>query len=183
LSLTLLAGASWAFYNVAFIVLLAFGPAYLVAEGSGEIEAQATASAIGWLIMPTIAAGGWIAARSGRPALLMTGSLTITAALVFLLPPTGGPLLLFALIGLAIGFPAPVLMAMLAKAAAPERRAMAAGVFFSCYYLGMAIGSPVAGWLRDATGSSAAPVWFAALTLLAAPMPAALFRILQARPA
>lgn len=183
LALTLLAGAAWGFYNIAFIVLLAFGPAFLVAQGSGEIAAQATVSAISWLIIPTIAAAGWIAARSGRPVLLLAGGLTATAGLVFLLSPTGGPLILFALIGLMIGFPAPVLMAMLAQTAPTERRAVAAGLFFTCYYLGMAIGSPVAGWLRDATGTAAAPVWFAGLMLIAALAPAALFRILQARAA
>jgi len=181
LVLTLLASAAWALYNVGFILLLAFGPAFLVAGGAGEIAAQATTSAISWLIMPTIAVGGWIAARSGRPNLLMFGGLAATAGLVFLVPPTGGPLALFALIGLTIGFPAPVLMAMLAQAASAERRAMAAGLFFTCYYLGMAVGSPAAGWLRDATGAPAAPIWFAGLILFSVLIPAAMFRILQSR--
>lgn len=181
LALTLLAGTAWALYNIGFIVLLAFGPAFLIAGGAGEIAAQATASAVGWLIMPTIAAAGWIAARSARPALLMTGGLAATAGLVFLLPPAGGPLVLFALNGLMIGFPAPVLMSILAQAAPAERRAAAAGVFFTCYYLGMTVGGPAAGWLRDATGAAAAPVWFAGFVLLSVLIPAALFRILQSR--
>lgn len=182
LVLSALAGAVWALYNIGFIVLLAFGPAFLTAEGSSEIAAQATASAIGWLIMPTIAAGGWIAARLGRPAFLLVGGLAVTAGLVFLLPPTGGPLALFALIGLMIGFPAPVIMALLVQAAAPERRAVAAGVFFTCYYLGMAVGSPAAGWTRDVTGDPAAPIWFAGGFLLVTLVPFALFRRLTARP-
>jgi MFS family permease len=182
-ALALLVGSAWALYNIGFIVLMAFGPAFLVAEGLGEIDAQATASLIGWLVIPIIAAAGWIVARSGRPTLLMTGGLVATAGLVCLLPPTGGPSVLFALIGLTIGFPAPVLMAMLAQTAPSERRAIAAGVFFTCYYLGMAVGSPIAGWFRDVTGAASAPIWFAGIVLLAALVPTALFRRLQARAA
>jgi MFS family permease len=183
LALTLLAGSVWALFNIPLIVLLSFGPSFLTAQGAGEIAAQATVSAVSWLLVPTTAFGGWIASRVARPNLLLTGGVTVTAGLILLLPLTGGSLALFALIGFLFGLPAAVIMTLLVQSAAPERRSIAAGIFFTCYYLAMTAGGPVAGWARDMTGDPAAPVWFAGVILAASLVPFALFRLLQRRAA
>ena len=55
------------------------------------------------------------------------------------------------------------------------------GVFYTWYYVGMALLVPAAGMLRDASGSAGAPLWFAAALVIAAMAVLALFRILQRR--
>jgi MFS family permease len=179
LIMSLLAGLVWALYNIGFITVLSFGPGFLIAGGADAVAAQATVSTVSWLLLPTIAIAGWIATRIGRSDVILTGGLAITAGLIFLLPESGGSLALFALIGLLFGLPAPVIMTLPVEATAPERRGLGMGVFFTCYYLGMAAAGPVAGWLYDTTGSPAAPIWFAGAVLAMALVPLAVFRMMQ----
>jgi len=57
----------------------------------------------------------------------------------------------------------------------------ALGLLVGLYLLpGIALALP-GGWLHDATGSPAAPVWFAGLALALALVPLAIFRTLQRR--
>jgi predicted MFS family arabinose efflux permease len=72
-------------------------------------------------------------------------------------------------------------MALPGQAAPPERRALAMGVYFTCYYLGMGIVPGLAGFARDATYSPAAPIYVAGSMLLLASVALILFRALQAR--
>ena len=65
----------------------------------------------------------------------------------------------------------------------PENRAAGMGVYYTCYYGGMAGLVPVAGLLRDATQSPSAPLLFAASLLLGAAGSLAGFRLLQVRSA
>jgi MFS family permease len=48
----------------------------------------------------------------------------------------------------------------------PENRGAGMGLFYTGYYAGMALLPPVAGWLQDALGRSAA-LYFAAAAVLA----------------
>jgi MFS family permease len=181
LVMSLLAGLVWSLYNVGFIAILSFGPGFLIAGGADVVAAQATVSTVGWLILPTLATAGWIAARFNRPNAILAGGLAITAGLIFLLPLSGGSLILFAVIGFMFGLPGPVIMTLPIEAVAPERRGVGIGIFFALNYLGMAVTGPLGGWLHDTTGSPAAPVWFAGVALALALVPLAIFRALQRR--
>jgi predicted MFS family arabinose efflux permease len=180
LIMSLLAGLVWTLYNIGFITLLSFGPGFLIAGGADVVAAQATVSTVGWLILPTLAAAGWVATRINRPDAIVAGGLAVTAGLIFLLPASGGSLVLFAVIGLLFGLPGPVIITLPVEAVAPERRGLGMGVFYTCYYLGMPVATPFAGWLHD-TGSPAAPIWFAGTVLVLALVPLAIFRALQRR--
>src|SRR5438046_9005159 len=48
----------------------------------------------------------------------------------------------------------------------PAQLAAALGLFYAAFYLGMAARQPLAGLLRDITGSPAAPLFFAAATMV-----------------
>ncbi len=179
--LAMLSGLVWTFYNVALITLLAFGPDYLVARGESPVAAAAAVSLVSWLIIPSLAAGGWIAGRIGRPDLTLVACLAAVAAMVWAVPLTGGPVLLFAAIGLVLGPPGPLIMVLPVEALRAANRAVGMGVFFTCYYAGMAAVAPLAGLARDLTGSAAAPLWFAGATLVAALACLAAFRAVQRR--
>ncbi len=182
LIMSLLAGLVWTLYNISFITLLSFGPGFLIAGGADVVAAQATVSTVSWLILPALAAAGWVATRINRPDAIIAGGLAVTAGLIFLLPASGGSLALFALIGFLFGLPGPVIMTLPVEAVAPERRGIGMGIYFTCYYLGMTIAGPAGGWLQDTTGSPAAPIWFAGVALALALVPLAIFRALQRRP-
>jgi len=182
LVMSLLAGLVWSLYNASLIAILSFGPAFLVAGGADPVAAQATVSTVSWLILPTLATAGWVAAKLNRPDAILAGGLAITAGLIFLLPQSGGSLMLFAVIGFLFGLPGPVIMTLPVEAVAPERRGVGIGIFFTLNYLGMAVTGPLGGWLHDATGSPAAPIWFAGVALALALVPLAMFRALQRRP-
>ena len=182
LALATLAGQVWAFYNVALITVLAFGPDYLVATGESPVAAAARVSLVSWLIMPGLVLGGLIARRLGNADLAMAVGFVAVAALVWAVPLTGGPVLLFALIGLLFGPPGPLIMVLPVEAVAPAKRGIGMGVYFTCYYLGMALIAPLAGLSRDLTGDPAAPVLFGGAMMLAALAFLLAFRAVQRRP-
>ena len=71
------------------------------------------------------------------------------------------------------------------KALGPARRnqrRLGMGIFFTLYYLGMALLPGIAGWFRDLTRIDAAPLLFGSALLLIAAACAVLFRRLEARP-
>lgn len=78
------------------------------------------------------------------------------------------PVLLFAIMGIFGGLAPGIIMALPARAVRAEVLAPAIGLYFTCYYAGMALLPATAGWIRDATGQASAPLLFAAGTLCAA---------------
>jgi predicted MFS family arabinose efflux permease len=88
---------------------------------------------------------------------------------------------LFATIGFLIAPPAGVIMSLPGEAAPPERRAFAMGVYFACYYAGIAAFTPLAGLARDLSGNASAPLWFAGSMVLLASAILIQFRSLQKR--
>lgn len=166
--LAMLAGLVWTWFNMGFISVLAFGPDFLVSRGEDPVAAAATVSLVSWLIMPSLAAGGWISARIGRPDLTMAACFLAVAVLMAAVPSAGSSVLLFAAIGLLFGPGAPLVMVLPVEAVRAESRAIGMGIYFTCYYLGMAAVAPLAGLVRDVTGSAAAPLWFGAGMMLVA---------------
>jgi hypothetical protein len=53
------------------------------------------------------------------------------------------------------------------------------GIFFTIYYLGMALLPGVAGWFRDETGIRGAPLFFGSVLLVLAVVCEVLFRRLE----
>jgi MFS family permease len=183
LALTLLAGVMWAFYNVAFILVLAFGPELLTASGSAPAAANALVSLVSWIIIPALPLGAWLAERTRRPDATIFASLAVAAAAIAALALAGPAVAVLAAIGLGFGPPGGLIMALPGEAAPPERRAVAMGLFFTCYYAGMGVLPALAGLARDLSGDPAAPLWVAA-AMLAATMASLLpFRLLQGRAA
>jgi len=176
LALAVLAGLVWTFYNMALILVLTFGPVWLIAGGDTPAHAGAVVSLVSWLIIPAIPLGAIFADRAGHPMATMFTFFAFGALAIALLPVVGGVPLLLAAIGLIFGPPGGLIMALPGQAAPPQRRALAMGVYFTVYYVGMGIVPAIACRARDVTHSAAAPLWLAVVMLACAAIALALFR-------
>jgi MFS family permease len=129
--------------------------------------------------MLSVPLGGFLTDRLGRPTLLIvTGSL-VAAATMLLIPVLAHAVLAFCLVGLAVGAPPGGLMALLPRTLAPERLATGLGVFYTVFYVMIALTQPAAGLLRDLVGDPAAPIVFAAAVMAATVVGLAVFRRLS----
>ncbi len=182
LGLTTLAGLVWTFYNVGFIIVMAFGPDFIVASGWSAATANAMISTISWVVIPALPLGAWLVERIGRPYRTMIRCFLASALAIWFVPIVNPSLPLFTLIGLLLALPAGLIMALPGKSVRPERLAIAMGIYFTCHYGGIGLLSAVAGYTRDLTGSPAAPIWFAGAMLIAATLMLVQYRLLHSRP-
>ena len=160
------AGSIWAFFNVAYIVLISFVPEFFTSRGYSLSSAGQIVSLIGWFVIPAIPLAGLLAERLGRPNLLMAAGFAIVVLAAVIMPFVDAPLIPFGAIVLAIGVPAGLIMALPAQALGPQSRAAGMGVFFTVYYIAMAILPGGAGLALDVSGSPSAPALFAAVMML-----------------
>jgi MFS family permease len=179
--LVLLTGLIWAFYNVSFIIILAFGPDFLIAQGWHTEAASAMVSTMSWMLILGVPFGAWLADRIRRPDLTVIACSIASALLMWALVIVGPSLLLFVTIGLLIAPPAGVIMSLPGEAAPLGRRAFAMGVYFACFYAGIAAFTPLVGFARDLSGDARAPLWFAGCMLLLTAATLLQFRSLQTR--
>jgi MFS family permease len=183
LGLSLSAGVAWGCFNASLVAIIAFGPGLLIARGAALGDAGRVVSLAIWLTMLSVPLGGLLTDRLQRPALLIvTGSL-VAAATMLLIPVLAHAGLAFCLVGLAIGAPPGGLMALLPKTLPPDRLGTGFGVFYTVFYVMMALTQPAAGLVRDVAGDPAAPIVFAALVMAATVLGLAVFRRLERRTA
>ena len=183
LGLSVSAGLAWGCFNASLVAIIAFGPGLLIARGAALGDAGRVVSLAIWLTMLSVPLGGLLTDRLQRPTLLIvTGSL-VAAATMLLIPVFAHAVLAFCLVGLAIGAPPGGLMALLPKALPPDRLATGFGVFYTVFYVMMALTQPAAGLVRDVAGDPAAPIVFAALVMAATVGGLAVFRRLERRTA
>jgi MFS family permease len=180
-ALAILSGWVWTFYNIGFIIVLAFGPDFMIASGHGALAASAMVSTVSWIIIPAIPIGAWLAERIGRPDLMMLGCFLLAAVAIWSLATIGPSLVLLAMIGVIFGPPGGLIMALPGEAAPPARRAVTMGIYFTCYYVGMGVLPPIAGYARDLSGSAAAPLWLAGAMAILAGLCFIQFRLVQSR--
>jgi MFS family permease len=178
-ALAMLAGLVWTFYNVGFIIMPSFGPAYMIASGHSPVAASALVSTITWVIIPAIPITAWLAERLGRADLAMHSSFLLAATVITCVAGFGPSLLAFALIGFLFAPPGGLIMTLPGEAARPTRRAIVMGLYFTCYYAGMGVLPALAGYARDLTAAAAAPLWFAAIMVFLASLMLLQFRVLQ----
>jgi MFS family permease len=180
-TLATLAGLVWTFYNIGFIIVLAFGSEFLIAFGHTPAAASAIVSTVSWVIIPALPLGAWLAERIGRPDLTMLVCFLAVTTAIWFVASVGPSTLPFVAMGLLFGPPGGLIMALPGEAVRAERRAIAMAIYFTCYYAGMGILPPLAGYARDLTGNPAAPFWFAGAMMLIASLTLLQFRFVQAR--
>lgn len=178
----ILSGCVWCFYNIAFILPLSFGPEFLISQGVKLSLVGAITSLTGWLIIPALPLGGWLAERLGRPYSIMISSFVAIAVIVWLIPLTPYYVGMFALLGIIFGLAGGLIMALPAQVLRTENRAIGMGIFFTVYYIGMGVSSSIAGYARDVSGDPATPLWLAGLAIIMAMLALIGFRLLLLNP-
>jgi MFS family permease len=174
-----LSGVVWATYNTAYIIVVSFAPLLLADRGFPVADAALVASAATWPLVLSIPLGGILADRTGRGDAIMHCCFIAMAVCIPLLLMGPSPLLMLAVIGLAVGPAAGIIMAMPARVLRPDSRGLGMGVYYTWYYIAMAVLPGVAGWCREVSGIAAAPLLFASLLLAVAIACALLFRHLE----
>jgi predicted MFS family arabinose efflux permease len=179
LRLSASAGVAWGCFNASLVAIIAFGPGLLVARGFALGDAGPVVSLAIWLTILSVPLGGLITDRLGRPTLLIVAGSVLAAVMTLLIPVISPPVLAFCLVGLAVGAPPGALMALLPRALPPERLATGLGVFYTVFYVMMALTQPAAGLVRDLARDPAAPIVFAAVVMAATVVGLAIFRRLE----
>jgi predicted MFS family arabinose efflux permease len=177
--LSVSAGFAWGCFNASLVAIVAFGPGLLIARGATLGDAGRVVSVAIWLTMISVPLGGILTDRLRRPTLLIvTGSL-VAAGTMLLIPVLGHAAVAFGFVGLAIGAPPGGLMALLPKALSADRLTTGFGVFYTVFYVMMALTQPAAGLVRDVAGDPAAPVVVAAVVMAATVVGLIVFRRLE----
>ena len=174
-----LAGCVWCFYNVAFILLLSFGPEYLISRGVELSSAGAIVSLTSWLFIPALPLGAWMAERAGRPFATLVLIFIAIAVLILMMPFIPLYAAIFIMLGIVFGPAGGLIMALPAQVLRKENRAVGMGIFFTIYYVGMGIFPVIAGYALDLTGNPVAPLILAGVVILLAVVVLVWFRLNQ----
>ena len=160
----------WGLYNVGFATIFSFGPSMLVERGWSITTAGSTISIVLWLTVFSVASGGFLADRIGRPELIIVAGCIVFAMLMILLPRSGAVIAVTIALGLVCGLPAGSIMSLPARVLQPATRAIGMGLFFTVYYAGMMLGPAIAGACAKWAGSAGAALDFGAAVVLACPV-------------
>jgi MFS family permease len=177
-----LAGILWTLTNAGWVVVVSFAPGFMETQGVVLTEAAAITSLATWLAIIGVPLGGFLAVRWGRPDLFIVVCTLAGALAILALPLASTYVLSFVVIGLIMFIPASIIAALPIEVLRPENRATGLGLFYTWWYVGLAGLPPLAGWSYDYTGAAAAPMYYAALLMIASLGALALFRMFQARP-
>lgn len=176
-----LSGGVWTFYNAAYIIVVSFAPLLLADRGLAAANAALIASAATWPLVISVPLGGVLADRTGRGEAIMHACFLAMAVCMPFMLVAPSPLIMLAIIGLVVGPAAGIIMALPARVLRPEARSLGMGVYYTWYYIGMAVLPGIAGWCRDLSGVAAAPLMFASLLVIIAIACAVLFQRLEKR--
>jgi MFS family permease len=123
------AGLIWGLYNVGFAMIFSFGPSMLVERGWSMSAAGSTISIVLWLAVVSVPLGGFLADRSGRPAVTVVGGCIVFAMLMVALPRSNEVIPIVIALGMISGQPAGPILSLPARALKPETRAIGMGIF------------------------------------------------------
>ena len=172
-------GLAWASYNAALIGVVSFAPDSLVTSGYERGVADSVASLFMWSMLVSLPLGGRLVETIGYVTAVIAISLLTAMALIVALYFAIAPVAVFVLLGIFAGIPAGAVISLTAEAVRPQNRGPGLGIFYTWYYAGMAAAPVIAGWLRDWTGSTQAPVLYSAALMAGPVLFVWLLRILQ----
>jgi MFS family permease len=177
--LAIIAGSMWAVFNVGFILLVNFAPELFTRAGYSREAASGIVSLLGWGTIPLVPLAGFAAERLRRPNSFMVAGFLLSSLLTLALPFTSAQVAVWLVLVIVTSLPAGPIFSLVAPELSPPNRAVGMAVFFTLYYVGMALLPPLAGKLRDVTGDAAAPTLFAAAMMASGLVLLVLFRVSQ----
>jgi len=181
LLLVIIGALLWTFYNIAYFTYLAFGPALLIERGMSLLDAGLAISVSSWVTMAAVPLGGMLAERSGRPTAALVMGCLFAGTFMAALPLFDYPYAINAGIGAFAAAPAGIIMAAAIGVLSPQYRAQGNGIIYTFFYGGMGVCPILAGWLADATGTAATPIFMCAGVLFSMAAFYPLFRMATRR--
>src|SRR5262249_39433993 len=149
LGLVSLAGGVWMLFNVGYILVVSFGPALLMSQGLSQRDAGFMTSLVSWTVIITIPLGGVLIDRVGHATTLMIASFAGLGLSAMLMPALAGAHDIHWRPGGTTGrYPDDAT----GRSFAPAKSRAGMGIFFTWYYAGLAVLTPIGGILRDASG-------------------------------
>ena len=179
LVLAISAGFIWMFFNVGVIVFISFAPLMLIEKNWTLAEAGLVISLGTWLSIVSAPLGGWLIDRSGKPDRVITAGILCSVLIIFVTPFGMHVPALVVMWGLFRGLCPGGINSLPSEVLRPESRSTGFGVYFTVYYVGLALVPPIAGFLQDISGTAVAPVLFAGLITALTLVALLVFRILQ----
>ncbi|MEX0349945.1 MAG: CynX/NimT family MFS transporter [Paracoccaceae bacterium] len=164
----LIAGTIWGLYNAALSMIFGYGPTLLSERGRDLEAAAGITSIVLWLLCLSVPLGGILADRFGKRDLVLWLGLAGFALTLVVAAETDAVLPVFVVLGLVGGLSVGPIMSLPSDVLVAEERAKGMGIFFTIYYVWMALGPYLAGVLADVIGTAAAAFHFGALLLLLA---------------
>ncbi len=175
-------GAAWPLMSTGgYVVFSSYAPIMLVDRGIPHTTAALIISLLSWMLIAIVPLGGYLADRMGdRNDLLFWGG-CLAAATAIALVPVMGPVELWVVLSAILGLTVGMVMALPGEVLSPRSRATGLGLYYTIYYIGTGVLPALAGWIQDATNSTALVIWFSASCLALAPFSLLALRILQNR--
>ena len=177
----LTASLAWPLMNGGgYVSFTSYAPLLLIERGATLETATSIISLQSWFFVITIPIFGILADRTGRGDLMYWAGSLIAAGAIAMVP-VGGPVLVWLLLISLMGMTVGPIMALPGDVLSQRSRATGLGVYYTVYYLGLAVIPTIAGWLREVTGSVPVVLWFSAACLAISPLSLAAARWLQGR--
>jgi MFS family permease len=175
------AGMVWGAMNLSCVLFFSYAPLLMVAQGlSSTLAASLTSLAI-WFTILAIPTGGYLVHRAGRPVTAIVVCALVSASALALFVAGIHPTACCLIFGVAVGPLSGAILSLPSKVLAARERAVGFGVFYTCFYVLMAVGPLVAGRLQDVWGSPSAAL-IAGAGLLVAMVPLSLAFVLLSNP-
>jgi predicted MFS family arabinose efflux permease len=163
-----IAGIVWGAMNLACILFFSYAPLLMVARGSSPTAAASLTSLAIWLTILAIPSGGYLVHRLGKP-IAAIASCALIAALALTLFVAGSYATICCLIfGVAVGPLSGAILSLPTLVLDRSQRSVGFGVFYTCFYVLMAVGPSVVGRFQDIWQSPSAGLIAAAALLVAA---------------
>jgi MFS family permease len=175
------AGLAWGAMNLACILFFSYAPLLMTSRGVSPTAAASLTSLSIWLTILAIPLGGHLVDRLGKPVMAIAVCAPLAALMLLLFVEGIQPTVSCLIFGIAVGPLSGAILALPAKILESRYRLIGFGIFYTCFYVVMALGPSFAGRLQDAWRSPAAAL-IAAVGLLAAVMPLALWFALLSTP-
>ncbi len=176
-----IAGTVWGAMNLACVLFFSYAPLNLVAQGSSLTAAASLTSLAIWCTILAIPSGGYLVHRSGRPIASIVACSLIAALALGLFVAGIHPTISCLTFGVAVGPLSGAILSLPAKVLNAHDRAVRFGVFYTCFYILMAVGPLAAGRLQDIWGSPSAAL-IAGAALLVAMVPLSLAFVFLSSP-
>ncbi len=151
-------GLGWTLYNTTLILFVSFTPDILVEHGYEPSIARSTTSLAMWAMLVSIPLGGRVLEVFDWVTVAIMVTLSVAAVAMVAVSQGFAPKVLSVAFGVFAGIPAGALMALSAQALSADNRGPGLGIFYTWYYVGMTVGPALAGWTREVSGNTAAPV-------------------------